>query len=99
MPTPDPAIYNSKSQTQYVLSREGSGVCIDMSQEKKVHTVLYKNFKSGIKIIIILKELMINDLTEIFNCRKNNLKYNESIDSDSKTFARGTFSKSTILTI
>ena len=40
MPTPDPpAIVNTKFQTQYFISREGSGVGIEMSQEKKVHTV------------------------------------------------------------
>jgi hypothetical protein len=40
MPTPDPpAIENTNFQTQYVISREGSGIGIDMSQEKKVHTV------------------------------------------------------------
>ena len=41
MPTPDPpAIENTKFQTQYGISWEGSGVGIEMLQEKKVHTVV-----------------------------------------------------------
>ena len=41
MPTPDllPAIDNTEFQTQYIISREGSGVSIEISQNKKVHTV------------------------------------------------------------
>lgn len=34
-----PAIENTKFKTQYVISREGSGVGTKISREKKIHTV------------------------------------------------------------
>ena len=66
MPTPDPpAIENTKFQSQYGISRKGSGVGIEMSQEKKVHTVGFEQSESAIEKHLIMQFLLLIQINTI----------------------------------
>ena len=75
-----PAIENTKFQIQYGISREGSGVGIEMSQEKKVHTVEFEQSELAIEKHLIIMSFLFSIQIERINKTKldSNTRYRDS---------------------